>query len=328
MQRGDPAGARLLPAPGARIVAALRGNRRKALDHAAQKPGQPDRLAASLMADPVHAVVPVAGAHQRQAVRAQRQAAVDGAGAVLVHAGGLLAGLGCVIRVFSAFGNRRSVDECHVLVQHAGVARGLQVVAAGVGQPQQVVRKMGAHAFAAGRVPPVLHVTFGKLARSTEHDLGAQPRRVGQRQRHRVLQLVAKARSAASLIEAGLGPKAADHGLVEQPVVDQGIEMGIGRADLHLAEQARPGGLDTGQRLAAGLLRPPGGHLIGFGGIDGMAEDEAEGQFFVAGQRKFAGQTGTGVATGAALASQDVGQEQPAQRVKKLAPVAGPLQAA
>ena len=48
-----------------------------------QEPAQPDALAAALVTDPVHAVVPVARSDQRQAVRPDREADVDGARAVL-----------------------------------------------------------------------------------------------------------------------------------------------------------------------------------------------------------------------------------------------------
>ena len=51
-----------------------------------KRTGKAQRL---IVADEVHAVVPVAAAHQRQAVRAAAQAAVDGAGGVL----GVLPGL-------------------------------------------------------------------------------------------------------------------------------------------------------------------------------------------------------------------------------------------
>ena len=57
------------------------------LQHGVQEEAQPDAFARALDADQVHAVVPVAGAHQRQAVRAELQAVLDGAHAVLVEAG-------------------------------------------------------------------------------------------------------------------------------------------------------------------------------------------------------------------------------------------------
>src|ERR1700694_1454150 len=52
-----------------------------------QKPGQPDAFAAALFTDAVHAIVPVAGTDQRQAVRAQREADIERTRAVLVQTG-------------------------------------------------------------------------------------------------------------------------------------------------------------------------------------------------------------------------------------------------
>ena len=58
-------------------------------EHFVQEEAQPDAFALALIAHQVHAVVPVAGADQRQAVLAEAQAVPDGAHAVLVQAGRL-----------------------------------------------------------------------------------------------------------------------------------------------------------------------------------------------------------------------------------------------
>ena len=55
--------------------------------HLAEEERHPDALALAVLADQVHAVVPVAAAHQRQAVRAQPQAVLDGQRRVLVQRG-------------------------------------------------------------------------------------------------------------------------------------------------------------------------------------------------------------------------------------------------
>jgi hypothetical protein len=47
---------------------------RETAQHRVQEEPEPDALALAFDADAVHAVVPVAGAHQRQAVRAEAQA--------------------------------------------------------------------------------------------------------------------------------------------------------------------------------------------------------------------------------------------------------------
>jgi hypothetical protein len=58
----------------------------EARQYLVQEEAEPDALAAALDADPVHAVVPVAGAHQRQTVLAEPQAVLDGAHAMVVEA--------------------------------------------------------------------------------------------------------------------------------------------------------------------------------------------------------------------------------------------------
>jgi hypothetical protein len=57
-----------------RSVAARARARRRTAQHLVQEEAQPDALALALHADPVHAVVPVAGTDQRQAVLAEAQA--------------------------------------------------------------------------------------------------------------------------------------------------------------------------------------------------------------------------------------------------------------
>ena len=56
-------------------------------EHVVEEEGEPDALALAVLADEVHAVVPVAAAHERQAVLAEAQAVLDGADAVLVERG-------------------------------------------------------------------------------------------------------------------------------------------------------------------------------------------------------------------------------------------------
>ena len=71
-------------------VAARFGEVRERVERGVQQPAEPDALALAAFADPVHAVVPVAAADQRQPVGADRQAGVQGPGAMLVEAGGLV----------------------------------------------------------------------------------------------------------------------------------------------------------------------------------------------------------------------------------------------
>ena len=98
-----------LPAPGRpRGVAALLGQAGELAQGRQHEPAVPDALALALGADLVHAVVPVAGAHQRQAVRPELQAVLQRSHAVLVHRPGHVAHFGeAVILLLFGLQDRR-----------------------------------------------------------------------------------------------------------------------------------------------------------------------------------------------------------------------------
>ena len=60
--------------------------RRERVERGVQEPAQPHALAAAVLADAVHAVIPVAGADQRQAVRAHVERALESAPAMFEQA--------------------------------------------------------------------------------------------------------------------------------------------------------------------------------------------------------------------------------------------------
>jgi len=103
----------------------------------------------------------------------------------------LLADARRVIGILGAVGDRDPFDERHVLIEQRRVAGRAQVVDTGVGQPQQIVGEMGAHAGTGGCVPPVLHIAFCELALRAHEGLLAQHGGRSPGQRHGVLQLVA-----------------------------------------------------------------------------------------------------------------------------------------
>jgi len=65
-------------------IAARAGQWSKLDEHVVKKESQPDAFAASLVAHPVHAVIPVTPPHQRQTVFAEFESTLDGAHAMLV----------------------------------------------------------------------------------------------------------------------------------------------------------------------------------------------------------------------------------------------------
>ena len=84
-----------------------------------QKPAEPDALAAARGADPVHAVVPVAGAEQRQAVRADGQARIQRAHAMLIQARRAESPRARRISSWLSARKRAAREERHVLIEHA-----------------------------------------------------------------------------------------------------------------------------------------------------------------------------------------------------------------
>ena len=238
----------IAPARRARI-AACGGHRRQRVDGGQHEPAQPAAFATALRADRVHAVVPVAGADQRQAVRAAGEAGVDRQRAVLVQRRLPVGHFGLEEGIGGAVGDRLALQERQLFVQHRAVAADLDVMHRHIGQPHAIVADLRAHALAVRRQPPVLHVALGKLAPGGAQQVLARQVGAAHAQRHHVLQLVAEAPGAAGLVVRGARPQAAGGDLVQQPVVEQDVERAVGRADLHGVEQVVPLRRDAGEQV-------------------------------------------------------------------------------
>src|SRR5665213_1153546 len=96
-------------------------------------------------------------------------------------------------------------------------------------QPDPIVGETRAYAGDAGRQirrwqPPMLHVTLDELAACCAQQMLARESRQRQRQRHSVLQLIAKAVGAAGLIEGGSRPHPAYQRLIERPSIEHEVE--------------------------------------------------------------------------------------------------------
>ena len=225
---------------GARRLAARLGERREGRERRVQEPAEPDALALAAVADPVHAVVPVAGADQRQAVRADGEAAVERARAVLEERAR------CSSETVgwkkASCSPARSVGPSRNGTVSSSTATSpvdVDVVRGGVGEPDAVVGDARAHALArmaaatsAGRRP---RRTAAPRRAADARASSAGPR---QRERHAVLQLVAEAVGAARLVEGRARPDAAGERLVEQPAVEQDVHR-RGRASSPAPRRAR-----------------------------------------------------------------------------------------
>ena len=114
--------------------------------HFVEEEAEPHAFPLALDADPVHAVVPVARADQRQAVLTKAESPPDGSHAVLVQALSSKGATGQVIVGIIIWIKRATFQESDRFVQHSGVAGAQHIAAGGQGEPQIIVGAMGAHA--------------------------------------------------------------------------------------------------------------------------------------------------------------------------------------
>ncbi len=116
------------------------------------------------LTDTVHAVVPIAASNQRQAMAADRQTGVQGAGAMLVKVARPPRDGRLEEAVALARRQHLARQKWHDFLEHVSVAGHLDVMRCGVGKPDAVVRDPRAHSLAGVRQPPVLNVVFDELA--------------------------------------------------------------------------------------------------------------------------------------------------------------------
>ena len=213
----------------------------EALQHVVQEKCEPDALALAAGADAIHAVVPVAGTDQRQAVfAAQPESTFDRSHAVPVQALALRRAHRQVVVGLLVGTEQAAFDPGRGLVEDAEVAGDLHIATGRERQPQVVVGTVRAHAAIERRMPPVLHVAFGELMRGAQQQVLADELRRCMDHRQRVLQLVAKTVCAAGLIETAAAPETAGDDLVQQPAVREGVYGAVGRAYLDRAENLSP----------------------------------------------------------------------------------------
>ena len=310
--------------------AARVGNFRKARHRRAMQPGQPDAFAMAVFANPVHAVVPIARSHQRQAVAAQRQAVVEGQRAMLVKAGEMIRHMRLEQAVMLAIAQPWAFEIGQALVPELAVARRLDIVHGAISQPRPIVGDAGAHPLPGIGPPPMLDIALDKLAARRPQQMGAGEIGAHQSQRHAVLQLVAEAIGPAGLVEGRARPDAAGQRLVHQPAIQHDIHGAVGRLHLHLFEDAFPllahifqqsiwiGGAHFGDKRLR--LRLPGR----------LSQQDNDLRGGTGGQRDNGLQGGAGIEAGSdsagqgGLAQQRGGTGQRAIAPQKLATVAGP----
>ncbi len=234
------------PALRARGITRVRVHR-ELPDHRDEEPCHPHALALAVLADPIHAIVPVTGAEQRQAVRAHRQAGVDRPCAMLEQRARLLRRLRCEEIVGLVGTQRLPGEKRHLGVQHRRITRQTDVVRDDAGQPQPVVDDARADPGAGRRQPPVLHVAGDELPAGRTQQVFPRDVRARHAQRHHILQLVPESVRAARLVERGTSPHAARQHLPRQPVVDEQVGAARGCCDRERAARVVPENRDFGE---------------------------------------------------------------------------------
>ena len=149
-------------------VAVRARQRSEADEHIIEEETHPRAAAASLAAQSVDAVVPVAGAEQRQAVRGDMvERILDGASRVFVDAAGLARRARREDEGVLVLGNGRAFEIGGENIEHAGVPGLLDIARQHMGQPEMRIARPGAlaDARAAARraMPPFQHVAFKEL---------------------------------------------------------------------------------------------------------------------------------------------------------------------
>ena len=228
-------------------LAATLGDRRERGQGGVQEPAEPDALALALVADPVHAVVPVAGADQRQAVRADRQAAIERRARSARRACRALARSSAGSRRRPAPARARALEERHGSSRMRCVAGDLDVVGDGVRQPEPVVGDPRAHA--AARTADATSAAR-RLRRTGCAAARSRCSRASSRSRdRRAPSRPAADRGTRTRRRPGRSrprPEAAGQRLVEQPAVEHDVHRAVGRPDLDGARACRPSSVADG----------------------------------------------------------------------------------
>src|SRR5665213_290522 len=167
-------------------------NIRSLLECANEEPRKPDADALSFDPDAAESVVPVSAPDQREIVLAERTGFPQRAQAVLVNRRSLVRLLRQVIEFVFVGRELAHRDEIDLLVQQRRVASHLYVMRYHEREPDEIVRKSRAHAATALGMPPMLNITFNKLATSRADNMRACNWYIGIDERHAVLQLIAE----------------------------------------------------------------------------------------------------------------------------------------
>ena len=227
-----------------RLIACARKGRERH-ERGVQEPPEPDAFTAPHLADPIHAIVPVARADQRQAVLPNGQAPLQRPRTVFEQRSGVVGGDGLKVRVLLTRSQCLALQKRHPFIQNREVTSRLDVVSGGVRQPDPIISNAGAdagavRAFFTRRQPPMLDVTLDELSTGCAQQMLARQGGPGKCERHSILELIAESVGAASLIKGGSCPHATDQSLIEHPAIEDDVQGAVRRLHLNHSEHIVP----------------------------------------------------------------------------------------
>ena len=152
---------------------------------------------------------------------------LDRGEAMPVERGRLRGGSEALIALRVARSERIALQKLDLLVEQRLVTGRGDVVRGREGKPEQVVGAARTGAAAGLRMPPVQHVPDLELAPGGVQDVRAAEAGSAVHESHHVLELVAKAKGTAGLIEARSCPESTRERLVEKPAVDHQVQRRV-----------------------------------------------------------------------------------------------------
>ena len=138
-----------------------------------------------------------------------RQAAADRAPAVFKERGAFKGDLRRGELLVLIVCQRGGVEEGNLCLQDVQIAGRPDVVSDHVREPEEVVGNSRADPAALRFMPPMLDIPLLELPARCQQDLVARQVGAGVKERHDVLQLIAKTEGAARLVKSGASPDAA-----------------------------------------------------------------------------------------------------------------------
>src|SRR5271156_4873791 len=134
---------------------------------------QPNAFAFAFMADKIHSIVPVAGAHERESMCSEFKTVLNSLDAMIVKCSRDIGVARQVVIRFFIGVERTTLEETDLFVKNTRVGSDGNITARRQRQPEKIVRAAGTNTAIAGRMPPMLHVAFTELMRRAAQQMFA-----------------------------------------------------------------------------------------------------------------------------------------------------------